>query len=174
MSAWDEAGPRSRVGRDLSDFRLEVEVRGEVARDPRVDDAEAIAVAVDAGFVTLRGTVATHKDRRAVVRAARRCGGVTGIGDRLQVRVTARRGSGDAELRASALQALIDEPELTADELDVRVNDGWITLTGHVTHQRQSDVAFRAVAALDHVKGIANEIVTSTVPRTRRGRGLAN
>jgi osmotically-inducible protein OsmY len=162
------------VGRDLSDYRLDVAVRGELARDPRVDDAEAIAVAVDGGFVTLRGTVATHKDRRAVVRAARRCGGVTGIGDRLQVRATANRRSGDAELRAAALQALIDEPALTADELDVRVDDGRVTLKGHVTHQRQSDVAFGAVAALDHVKGITNEIVTSTVPRTRRGRQPAD
>jgi osmotically-inducible protein OsmY len=169
MSASEEAGPRSRGERDLSDFRLEAAVRSALARDARIDDAQVIAVAVEAGFVTLRGTVATLAQRRAAVRAARVCFGVTGIGDRLQVRATSDRRRGDAELRAAALQTLIDEPGLTAEGLDVRVKERWVTLRGHVTHQRESDAAFGAVAALDDVKGITNEIVTSTLPRVRRG-----
>jgi osmotically-inducible protein OsmY len=70
----------------MSDRALQADVRGELARDPRIDEPEVIDVAVDAGFVTLRGVIASRSQRRAIVRAARRCVGVTGIGDRLQHR----------------------------------------------------------------------------------------
>ncbi|MCW2985424.1 MAG: Osmotically-inducible protein OsmY, contains domain [Conexibacter sp.] len=68
----------------MSDRALHADVRGELARDPRIDEPEVIAVDVDAGFVTLRGVVASRSQRRAILRAARRCVGVIGIGDQLQ------------------------------------------------------------------------------------------
>ena len=109
---------------DRHDRKLEANVRSELALDPRVDGASTVAVGVQAGFVTLRGTVASLKQRRAVLRAVKRCLGVSGIGDRLQVRVAAGHRPGDAGLRGAALQALVDTPGLAADWLDVRVSDG--------------------------------------------------
>jgi hypothetical protein len=110
---------------DRRDRQLEANVRSELALDPRVDVASTVAVGVQAGFVTLRGTVASLKQRRAVLRAVKRCLGVCGIGDRLLVRVAAGHRPGDAELRGAALQALADAPGLAADSLDIRASDGW-------------------------------------------------
>ena len=87
---------------------------------------------------------------------------VTGIGDRLRVRIGAGRRRGDVELRGAALQALVDEPELAADWLDVKVADGWASLKGNVAHQRQSDIAFSAVAALHDIAGITNDITVTS------------
>jgi osmotically-inducible protein OsmY len=74
---------------EFRDRRLEAAVRSELALDPRIDDASSIAVGVQAGFVTLRGTVASVRQRRAAVRVVKRCLGVSGIGDRLQLRTAA-------------------------------------------------------------------------------------
>lgn len=147
---------------DVSDRRLEADVRGELARDPRIDDPYAIAVRVQGGFVILRGTVASPRQQQSAVRAAKRCRGVSGVGDLLEVvRVGAGSRRRDAELRGAALHRLLDEPGLAADWLDVRVSDGWVTLKGHVEHQHQSDAAHGAIAGLRGIKGMTNEIVVS-------------
>jgi (p)ppGpp synthase/HD superfamily hydrolase len=48
--------------------------------------------------------------------------------------------------------------QIVADYLNVEVKDGWVTLTGDVDHQYQSDKAFDHVASLYGVTGITNQI----------------
>ena len=44
------------------------------------------------------------------------------------------------------------------EAVDVDVSDGWVTLTGDVGYQFQSDAAFDDVAGLYGVLGVTNEI----------------
>lgn len=44
-----------------------------------------------------------------------------------------------------------------ADWLEVKVTAGWVTLTGEVKHQPDSDAALAAVSRLAGVGGITNE-----------------
>jgi osmotically-inducible protein OsmY len=46
----------------------------------------------------------------------------------------------------------------SCDFVDVKVNDGWVTLKGDVSYRFQSDAAYDDVASLYGVLGIANEI----------------
>jgi osmotically-inducible protein OsmY len=158
----------------MGDRRLEAEIRHELAVDPRVEDPGAIAIAADAGFVSVRGTVASMRQRRAVLHRVERSHGVMGIGDRLRVHIGAGPRRGDIELRGAALQALVDAPELAADWLDVEVADGWATLKGNVAHQRQSDIAFSAVAALHDIAGLSNAITVTAQLRDVEGRRRAS
>ena len=48
------------------------------------------------------------------------------------------------------------------DTVDVTVADGWLTLSGRVKHQDESNAAFQAVARLPHVGGISNKIEVVT------------
>ena len=69
---------------------------------------------------------------------------------------------GDDELRGVALQLLIWDVEVPAESVDVKVNEGWVTLKGLVEYQFQTDAAFDDIASLYGVIGITNEIEVST------------
>ena len=63
----------------------------------------------------------------------------------------------DDEIRGAALQSLAWDVEVP-EAVDVDVTDGWVTLTGDVGYQFQSDAAFDDVASLYGVLGVTNEI----------------
>ena len=64
----------------------------------------------------------------------------------------------DDEIRGAALQSLAWDIEVPEATVDVGVTDGWVTLTGDVTYQFESDAAFDDVASLYGVTGVTNEI----------------
>jgi osmotically-inducible protein OsmY len=55
------------------------------------------------------------------------------------------------------------DSNVPADLVDVDVRDGWVTLTGEVSHQFESDAAYDDIASLHGVLGITNEIKVATV-----------
>ena len=52
--------------------------------------------------------------------------------------------------------------DLAANQIDVSVGSGWVTLKGRVKRQSESDAAFDAVSELPGVGGINNEIKVIT------------
>jgi osmotically-inducible protein OsmY len=140
------------------DAQIRADVDTALADDPRLPYADEIAVSSYDATVTLRGTVGSFAQRRAAVADARRIAGVSGVYDELQVRLLGDDRRKDAEIRGHALQRLIWDSELSADYLDIHVEDGWLTLTGDVDFQFQSDAAFNDVAQLHGVAGVTNEI----------------
>jgi hypothetical protein len=99
---------------DIRDSRLLEAVRGELALDPLIDDPSTIAVGVQAGFVTLRGTVPSVGQRRSAVRAADRCLGIAGIGNRLQVRTATALRPPDAVAGLNAITGMTSEIVVSA------------------------------------------------------------
>ena len=143
---------------DLTNDRVIDDVRAELASDPRLPYPDEIAVESFGGAVTLRGTVGSFAQRRAAVADARRTRGVVDVYDEVDVRILDRDLREDAEIRGAALQRLGWDSEIPGDYLDVRVEDGWITLKGDVDYQFQSDLAFDDVSRLYGVTGVTNEI----------------
>jgi len=68
------------------------------------------------------------------------------------------------------VQVLTWDVEVPAESVDVRVEDGWVTLSGEVDFRFESDAAFDDVASLYGVVGITDEITVST-SRRRSSRG---
>ena len=126
--------------------------------DPRIPHPEEIAVAVDGDAITLRGTVGSFTQRRAAVRDAREIDGVRDVHDDLSVRLLDAAQRSDAELRGMALQAIAWDTEAPVELIDVKVEDGWVTLRGTVGSQFESDAAYEDVANLFGVIGITNAI----------------
>ena len=126
--------------------------------DPRIPDSAEIAVAADGGMVTLRGTVESFAQRRAAAQDANKIQGVYDVDDQLKVNLIGSDRREDDEIRGVALQALIWDVEVPSDSVDVKVNDGWVTLKGNVSYQFESDAAYDDVASLYGVYGITNEI----------------
>ena len=130
-------------------------IRGRYEGDQRIPHPGEIAVAERAGAVTLRGTVASHRQRRAAVHIATSVSGVRSVNDELVI--DPRDRWEDDTVRGAALQAVMSNPDL-ADRVDVTVANGWLTLKGQVKHQTDSDAAFNAVSGLAGIGGITNEI----------------
>jgi osmotically-inducible protein OsmY len=139
-----------------SDHGVIQQVRARLDEDPRIQDAAQVAIAEQQGTVTLRGTVASPRQRHTAVAIARSVRGVRRVADEL--RVDPRDRWADNTLRGAALQALISKDGVPADRVDVRVADGWLTLTGEVRHQSESNAAYEAVHRLAGVGGLTNKI----------------
>jgi osmotically-inducible protein OsmY len=126
--------------------------------DPRIPSPVEIAVSADGGAVTLRGTVERFNQRRAAIQDAKKIDGVYEVDDQLKVSLAGTDRREDDEIRGVALQALIWDTEVPSDTVDVKVQDGWITLKGDVSFQFQSDAAYDDVESLYGVYGVTNEI----------------
>lgn len=136
------------------------DVHAALDNDPGIANAAEVAVAEQAGTVTLRGRVRSFQQRRTAIELARSIPGVQDVRDEL--RVDPRDRYKDEEIRAAALQALIDDDDAPADQIDVAVAKAWVTLKGTVQHQPESDAAFYAVARVPGVGGITNAIKVVT------------
>ena len=142
----------------LTNTSLEDAVIDSLDLDPRIPSPAEIAVSADGGAVTLRGTVERFSQRRAAVADARKIDGVYEVDDELKVSLAGADRREDDEIRGVALQALIWDTDVPSDTVDVKVDDGWITLKGDVSFQFESDAAYDDVASLYGVYGVTNEI----------------
>lgn len=143
-----------------------------LAQDPRIPAAEEIDVSADHGIVVLRGSVESLGQWRAAGEDALEVDGVDDVDNQLRVELLDADRRDDDDIRRVALQALIWDTEVPSDCVDIKVRDAWITLTGDVAHQFQSDAAYDDVATLYGVCGVTNEIkVKDARANGMRGRG---
>ena len=137
-------------------------VREVLSLDRRILDPEQVAVSAEAGLVTLRGTVGSFGQRRAAVHDAANVVGVEDVIDELKVRLLDESRREDADIRGMALQILMWDADVPAELIDVKVDEGWVTLTGDVSYQFESDAAFEDVADMLGVVGVTNSIRVTT------------
>jgi osmotically-inducible protein OsmY len=144
----------------FSDTALEHEVRNALEHDTRISHVEQIAVYADKlGSVTLRGAVGSLGQRLAAVHDARQIDGVANVIDELKIHPRVGDRSRDDEIRALALQRLIDDPRTPANHIDVKVSQGRATLKGYVWHESQRAAAVEDVASLEGIVDVTDEIV---------------
>jgi osmotically-inducible protein OsmY len=145
----------------LASTTVEDDIRSALDLDPRILDPAQIAVVAEGGTVTLRGTVGSFRQRNAAVSDARGVDEDYEVNDELKVRLQDKWQREDAEIRGIALQILGWDIEVPGESVDVKVQDGWITLKGQVSYEFESYAAYEDVAGLYGVYGITNEIKVS-------------
>ena len=155
----------------MSDKDIAGDVSDELYWDPKLA-SDSIAVAVDDGSVTLRGTVGSFSEKRGAQNAAERVYGVVSVDNQLQVRLLNDEMRGDAELRGDVLQALMLDG-LVPSTVDVKVSDGMVTLTGYAEWQYQRDeaehVASNIVGTVDVIDAIELEHPNPSAADVREG-----
>jgi osmotically-inducible protein OsmY len=137
---------------------LEDDVIARLEDDPRIADSAEIAVAGDGGIITLRGSVERFSVRRAAEHDALEVEGIYEVINHLKVNLLGADRREDDEIRGAALQNLIWDAEVPSDSIDVRVQDGWVTLKGDVSYQFESAAAYDDVSSLYGVVGVTNAI----------------
>ena len=150
----------------MNDMSRRDDVLDELDYEPSVD-ASNIAVAAKDGVVTLTGHVASYAQKLAAERAAWRVHGVKAIAQEIEVRLPGDKKLSDADIAKRALDILAWDVLVPSDKLQVKVADGWITLSGKAAWNYQRLAAEKAVRKLSGVTGVSNNILVE--PRVQAG-----
>lgn len=141
----------------MNDKILRQSIVDELDFEPSIDAAN-IGVAVDNGIVTLTGHVGSYTERLAAEKAARKVRGVRGVVEEIKVRFAGEAPPRDEDLARRAVQMLDWSVSVPPNAIQVKVQDGWVTLTGEVAWQYQKEEAQAALKRLSGVAGIINMI----------------
>ncbi len=141
----------------MNDKQLRQDVIAELDFEPSIEAAE-IGVAVDNGVVTLSGHVPNYAQKLAAERAAWRVKGVKAIAQEIQVRLASDKKCNDDEIAKRAVSMLAWNASVPRDALHVKVQNGWVTLSGNVNWNYQRDAAEAGIRKLSGVIGVINNI----------------
>lgn len=141
-----------------TDTQLKKDVESELEWDPSVNAAH-VGVMVDKGVVTLTGHLETYGEKYLIERAVQRVQGVKALAVELDVKLAPGHKRSDSEIAAAADTALKWHTQVPAERLNVRVEQGWVTLKGDVEWEYQRNAAMQAVRSLTGVLGVTNEII---------------
>ena len=141
----------------MSDLTLRQEILDELEWESSVDAAH-IGVAVDNGIATLSGHVSSYTEKLAAERAVTRVKGVTAIAENIEIRYPAAKRTADDQIAKRVVDIINWQVSVPSDRIKVKVEKGWVTLSGEVDwHFRKVD-AEKSVRRLSGVMGIANLI----------------
>jgi len=138
-----------------TDMELKNDVLAELLWEPGVDAAE-IGVAVEHGVVTLSGNVNTYYKKWIAERAAKRVSGVKALAEEIKVKLPGSSQRTDTDIAEAAVNAMELNDSIPDDLIEVKVENGRITLGGEVSWQYQKRAAEGAVGHLVGVKGVNN------------------
>jgi osmotically-inducible protein OsmY len=141
----------------MSDKWLRQSIVDELDFDPSVSGTH-IGVAVEDGVVTLTGHVGSYAEKIAAERAVQRVKGVRAIAEEIKVRYPSDKKMADDQIAKRALDILAWDTTIPKDKIQVKVQDGWVTLSGDVDWNFQKTDAQRTVRRLSGVVGISNSI----------------
>lgn len=139
------------------DSLLQQDVMDELDFEPSVNAAH-IGVTAKNGVITLTGHVGSYAEKIAAEDAARRVSGVHAIAQEIEVRYPSDKKTSDDEIAARALSVLKWNAVVPYDAVQVKVQDGWVTLLGAVDWQFQRVAAESGIRRLSGVAGVLNEI----------------
>src|ERR1700761_1585119 len=120
----------------MNDIPLRQNIIDELEFEPAVNAAH-IGVAVEKGIVSLSGHVASYAEKLAAEKAVKRVKGVRAIAEGLKVRFASDKKTNDDEIARRALNILEWSAVAPAGGVMVKVQDGWVSLSGEVDWQHQ-------------------------------------
>ena len=141
----------------MNDKELRQNVIDELDFEPSIDAAD-IGVSAEKGVVTLSGHVPNYAQKMAAERAAWRVKGVKGIAEEIQVRFPNDKKHNDDEIAQRALSILAWNSVIPRDSIHVKVQNGWVTLSGQLDWNYQREAAAADVKMLAGVAGVINDI----------------
>ncbi|HVV92985.1 MAG TPA: BON domain-containing protein [Hyphomicrobiales bacterium] len=148
----------------MDDKQLRQDVVDELEWEPSIDAAD-IGVAVENGVVTLSGHVGSYAEKATAERVAKRVRGVRGIAQEIEVRSPYAKTNADDEIAKRAVDVIGWDTLLPKNAIQVKVEGGWLTLSGTVEWQYQRTAAEENVRKLSGVLGVTNLIAIKPRPQ---------
>lgn len=149
-----------------TDAQVQHDVMAELEWEPSVDHAD-IGVAVNDGVVTLSGYVKSYPQKMAAEKAAKRVYGVKAIAEEIKVRFASDPKTADHEIAKRILDIFSWNVSVPDDKIKVKVEHGWVTLTGIVDWFYQSNEARKVAGKVSGVLGVSNLLDVRNLPTSR-------
>lgn len=140
-----------------TDLSIKEDVLDELEWQPSIDETQ-IGVVVKDGIVTLSGTVDSYAKKREAENAAKSVAGVKAVAEDIEVKYGPTSQKSDTEIATAAANALKWNISVPSNKIDIRVEDGWVYLTGEVMWDFEKSAAKKAVENLPSVKYVVNDI----------------
>ena len=140
-----------------SNAELQQDVQDAIKWQPLLNAAE-IGVTAKDGVVSLTGVVDNYAKKTEAEDAAKNVAGVTALVEKIEVRYPSSYSKTNAEIAAEVLTALKARWDVPSDKVKVKVEAGWITLTGEVGWNFQREAAKDAIKSMMGVIGVTNNI----------------
>jgi osmotically-inducible protein OsmY len=140
-----------------SNAELQKDVQDAIQWQPLLNAAE-IGVTAKDGVVSLTGVVDSYAKKTQAEDAAKNVGGVTALVEKIDVRYPSSYSKTNAEIATEVVTALKARWDVPNDKVKVKVEAGWVTLTGDLGWNIQREAAEDAVGSLLGVKGVTNSI----------------
>ncbi|MEY9626410.1 BON domain-containing protein [Sinorhizobium fredii] len=150
----------------MPDTTLRQNILDELEFEPSID-AASIGVTVNDGIVTLTGHVSTYLEKQTAENTVSRVKGVKGLAEEIEVRPVGAHVTADDEIARRAVQSIDWNVGIPKDSVQVKVQQGWVTLTGKLGWQFQKNAVADAIRGLAGVRGVLNNI--EVTPRPRAG-----
>lgn len=141
----------------MTNLDIRQDILDELEFEPSVDAAH-IGVAVEKGVATLTGYVHSYAEKIAAEQAALRVKGVHAIAQEIEVRYPSDKKTSDDEIAGRALAVLRWSAVVPPDSVVVKVQGGWVTLSGQVDWNYQRSAAEAELRRLSGVAGVLNKI----------------
>lgn len=150
--------------RDLRKDKYVIKSGPEIARavedvlllDPRVS-RHRLKVWATRGSVTLMGSVDNDKARKVAEQLAKDTVGVVGVNNQIKIS-TSKDQPSDETVRQRIDSALVLNPQVDRNQIEAKVQQGKVTLTGAVDSRLEKIVAGDLVSSLHGVKGVDNQL----------------
>lgn len=113
-------------------------------------------------MVTLSGHVGSYAEKWSAERAAQRVSGVIALAVEMDVNLFGWGKRTDTDIAGSVENVLQWTTLLPKDTVKVKVEDGWVTLSGEVDWEYQRQAAKDAIRSLMGVTGVSNDIKITT------------
>ena len=140
-----------------TDSELKRNVLAELKWDASIKETE-VGVLVTDGIVTLTGDLNTYVEKWAAEKAAKRVLGVKGVVEDIKIKLLDSDKRNDVDIAKAALNKLDWNPSIPKDVILVKVENGWVTLSGSVKWNYQKKSAKKTVQNLRGVRGVTNLI----------------
>lgn len=138
---------------------LQKDVMEEIKDDPQLCNVHAqIGVSAKDGVITLSGLVDTYGKKLAAERAAQRVHGVKVVACDIEVKVGTFGIKTDAEIAETIKNALRWNSAVDQDKIEIKVDNGWVTIEGEVEWKYQKLSAINSIDGLLGVRGITDNL----------------
>lgn len=145
-------------GQQVDDAALTAQVKAKLTADPDINPFN-IDVDTDAGVVTLRGVVEDSEAKAEAGRLARNTSGVVSVRNEITVgETTIGQRVDDAALATAIKTEITADTDIAANNIDVDVNDGVVTLSGVVKSEMARQEAERIARNHSGVRSVVNQI----------------
>ncbi len=122
-------------------------------------DASKVLVSVENSLVTLTGTVKSHGEKQEASKSARHVSGVRAVNNEIMVfHPPEMPPAPDEDIADAVRHAFAWNPHIDEGTINVRVNDGIVTLTGCIRHYSQRLKAETIVSEMAGVRGVVNDL----------------